>query len=138
MAFSGPPEDRILIRELINGYSDAVFRQDEVAYLACWSEDGLRIGQGMECRGKEALGQQWRQFWDILERMAFFTEIGAIEVSGDTATARVYCREIIHPKGGGLWKVVGVYRDELVRREGQWLFARRDYELLMDEGTPAA
>lgn len=138
MAFSGPAEDRMLIRELFNSYSDAAVRQDEDAYLACWADDGIRIGQGMEVQGTAALREQWRGIWTRLERMAFFAEIGAIEVDGDTATARCYCREIIVPKGGGVWKVVGAYDDRLVRRGGTWLFARREYRMLIDEGRAAA
>ena len=51
--------------------------------------------------------------------------VGAIAVDGDRATARCYCREIMTLKGGGLWKVVGLYTDELVRdgwvvAPGEW------------------
>lgn len=134
MAFTGPIEDRILIRERYNAYSDASNRQDEDAYLACWAEDGVRIGQGLTVTGMAALQQQWRQFWTILAKMAFFSEVGGIEVSGDTARAHVFCREIIVLKDGALWKVVGQYQDELVRQGDSWVFARREYTLLIDEG----
>ena len=134
MAFTGPIEDRILIRERYNAYSDASNRQDEDAYLACWAEDGVRIGQGLTVTGKAALQQQWRQFWTILAKMAFFSEVGGIEVMGDTARAHVFCREIIVLKDGALWKVVGQYQDELVRQGESWVFARREYTLLIDEG----
>lgn len=136
MAFTGPAEDRLLIRELIGSYSDAAFRSDLEAYLACWTEDGVRTQAGQpELRGKAALRDMWNAIWGMIERMAFFAEVGAIEVDGERATARVYCREIVFLKGGGVWKLVGIYNDQLVREGGAWRFARRDYELLMDEGT---
>ena len=46
MAFSGPAEDRELIRELLAGYADAVTRQDLDGYLSCWTEDAIRTGPG--------------------------------------------------------------------------------------------
>ncbi|MDE2597303.1 MAG: nuclear transport factor 2 family protein [Sphingomonadales bacterium] len=136
MSFTGPLEDRLLIRERMSAYADAAFRQDEEAYLACWSENAVRVGQGATVQGTAALRAQWRGFWQFLESMAFFTEVGGIEVNGDHAAARCYCREIMTLKGGGLWKVTGVYADELVREGDAWLFARREYTLLLDEGRP--
>lgn len=136
MAFSGPLEDRLLIRELMGDYSDATFRRDAEGWLACWTEDGVRAQAGAaEHRGKPALRAMWDTVWAMLDRLAFFTEIGVIEVHGDRATARCYCREILFLKGGGVRKVVGVYDDDLVRESGKWLFARREYQLFMDEGA---
>lgn len=133
MAFTGPIEDRLLIRELFGSYGDATTRCDVEAYLACWAEDGVRIAHGAECRGKAELRRHWTESWERLERMAFFTEVAAIEVNGDRATARSHCREIMILKGGDIWKVVGRYEDELVRQGGAWLFARKSYELLIGE-----
>lgn len=137
MAFTGPIEDRLLIRERMNAYADATFRSDVEAYLDCWAEGGIRIGNGEEVQGKDALRAQWHRFWTWLDKMTFFTEVGAIEVDGDRATARCWCREILSLKGGATRKVVGVYEDELVRQDGTWRFARRAYTLFMDEGTTA-
>lgn len=135
MAFTGPADDRQLIRELIGAYSDAAFRGDAEAYLALWTEDGVRTQAGQpEVRGKAALRAMWDGLWQMIDRMAFFAEVGAIAVDGERATTRVYCREIVFLKGGGVWKLVGIYNDQLVREGGAWRFARRDYELFMDEG----
>ena len=38
MAFTGPVEDRLLIRELMGSYADVVFRWDKDVWLACWAE----------------------------------------------------------------------------------------------------
>ena len=70
MAFTGPLEDRTLIRERMSAYADASFRQDEHAYLDCWTQDAQRIGQGMTVQGHDALRQQWRGFWQRLEKTA--------------------------------------------------------------------
>ena len=127
--------DRLRIRERFGAYSDSTFRRDGDAWLACWTEDGVRVQGGAEHRGKAELRRMWDGVWTMLDKMAFFTEIGPIEVAGDRATARSHCREILFLKGGGRRKVVGLYEDELVRQDGVWLFARREYILFMDEGT---
>jgi hypothetical protein len=36
VAFIGPVDDRLKIRERLDSYSDAVFRGDVDDYLACW------------------------------------------------------------------------------------------------------
>lgn len=133
MAFTGALEERVRIRELYSRYADAVFRQDVDAYLTCWHPDGVRTSYGEELRGRDALRRSWHSIWSTIERMAFFSEVGAIDVDGDTATARCYCREIIERKDGKVWKVVGCYEDELVQENGAWVFLTRRYSLLINE-----
>ena len=41
MAFAGPFEDRLAIRELFDAYSDAVCNVDADAWGATWAEDGV-------------------------------------------------------------------------------------------------
>lgn len=133
-AFSGPIEDRLAIRELYGTYSDAATRQDREAYLACWHEEGVRADARGEVSGKAAIAAQWDRLWQILEKMAFFAEVAAIEVDGDAARSRVFCREIIVLRDGAVWKIVGRYDDRLVRDGGAWRFIRRDYTTVIDEG----
>ena len=133
MTFVGSIEDRLKIRERLGTYSDAVFRGDVEDYLACWCEGAVRSGFGGECRGKQALREHWTTVWESLERMGFFTQVAAIEVDGDRATARSYCLEILRLKNGDSRRLVGMYNDELVRENGDWLFARRNYEVLIEE-----
>jgi ketosteroid isomerase-like protein len=132
MSFTGPLEDRILIRERIGTYSDSICRADLDEWLGCWTDDAVRIHDGAEVSGKPELRAFWDMIWSAVEQMGFFTEIGAISVDGDRAVARCYTREIMTFHGGGSMKVVGVYDDELVRERGEWLFARRSYQMLME------
>ena len=135
MAFIGSVEDRLKIRERMDSYSDAVFRADLDDYLACWSEDATRSGFGGSCQGKPELRAHWHQVFQMLDRMTFFTQTAAIEVDGDRATTRSYCREILVLKDGAIRKLIGVYDDELVRDGDDWLFARRNYAVFIDEGA---
>jgi uncharacterized protein (TIGR02246 family) len=135
MNFEGPLEDRLQIRELYGTYSDAAFRKDADAWLANWADDCVWFTFGQEFHGKAAMRAQWEQVWTIMDKMAFFAEVAAIQVQGDRATGRCYCHEILFLKAGGVRKVIGAYEDQLVRQDGVWRFARRDYRVLGDEGA---
>lgn len=132
--FSGPLEDRLLVRERFGAYSDSVFQNDVNAWLSHWTDDGLwLLANNKEIRGKAALKAQWEKLWSSLRKVMFFTEIGRIEIDGDHAKTRSYCREILYFHDGSMQKVVGMYTDELIRTQATWLFARRNYQLIADE-----
>lgn len=132
--FTGPLEDRLAIRELFDDYADAVSRIDFDAYAACWSDDCVRRGTGGGFRGKDELRTHWDGIWRAVERMVFVTQIGAIEVDGDTAVARSYCLETMVLAGGQRLRLVGQYDDELRRTDGSWVFTGRDYRVAVDDG----
>jgi uncharacterized protein (TIGR02246 family) len=131
MAFIGSPEDKRLIRELLETYGDAVTRQDLDAYLACWTDDGRRTGAGGECAGKDELLAHWHGNFEAIEQMAFFTQLASIIVDGDRAFVRSYCIEVIAPKVGDTRQLVGEYEDELVRVDDGWLFSQRSYRVAL-------
>lgn len=133
--FTGPLEDRLIIRERYGAYCDAVFQGDVDAWLANWSHDGVWDIFGKQHRGKTELRSQWDATWGALNNMAFFAEIGSLEVSGSRASARSYCREIVVLTSGQIIKVVGCYEDELVKLNDEWLFALRKYSVLINEAT---
>jgi len=137
MAFSGPLEDRLAIRELYGSYADCAFRQDREGFLACWRGDGTWSTPFGEFTGHAALSAQWETIWQTMQSMGFFTEIGAIAVTGDQATGRVWCREILHLPDGRMRKIVGRYDDMLRRDADGWRFARRTYAVLIAEDPPA-
>jgi uncharacterized protein (TIGR02246 family) len=140
MSFEGPLEDRLKIRERYGAYSAAAFETDMEAWLANWTEDGVWRVLGLELRGKPALREQWGVVWTTIQKMAFFSEIGAIRVEGDRASARAYTRETLLMTDGGVREVLGSYDDELVRKDGEWLFASRRHQvrLSLDLGRAAA
>ena len=51
--------------------------------------------------------------------------------------SRARAREIIRLKTGGLFKLIGQYRDQLVREDGAWRFSRRDYDPIAEEAPGA-
>ena len=125
--------DRILIRERYGHYSDAVFQQDKSAWLDCYADDGSWLVLGKHVKGKEQLSQTWGELWHNIETMAFFSEVGAIELDGETAKVRSYCREIVRLKSGDIFKVVAQYSDDLIKTAGNWRFLVRDYKVLIKE-----
>ena len=135
MPSTGPLEDRILIRELMSDYADAMFQCDLDAWLACFTEDCLWRGNNTEMRGLEALEASWPNLWNPLRRMAYFTEVAAIHVDGDRATARCYSRQIMFRKDDKVDKVAGLYHDTLVKRDGRWLYAEREFEFIGRENA---
>jgi hypothetical protein len=133
MQFSGPLEDRILIRELYGLYADASCRGDREQWVSCFTADGQWNSHIFRCTGHAELRAQWDQLWADWDNVAFWCEIGPIAVSGDTATVRAYAREIVALSAGGLFKLFGSYDDELVRQDGAWRFARREYLPMIQE-----
>ena len=133
MAFTGPMEDRLAIRELYDTYGDASSRGDVETFLTCWTEDGRWNTHIFERTGKAELREQWEMLWTGFEKVAFIGNVASIEVDGDTAVARSIAREIVLLKGGGVFKLAGMYHDQLVREDGNWLFHKRDYSPLVEE-----
>jgi uncharacterized protein (TIGR02246 family) len=133
MAFSGPIEDRLAIRELYDTYADGSARGDADTFLSCWAEDGQWNTHVFTRTGKAELREQWDMLWANFEKVAFLGNVLSIEIDGDKASTRALAREIVALKGGGVYKLAGFYTDQLVRQGGQWLFQKRDYSVLVEE-----
>ena len=131
MAFTGPPEDRLAIRELYGSYSDATAQADRDGWLSCWNEDCRWTSPTFDHAGKPGLAAQWDSLWQHYKRFAFYAELGATVVTGDHATARATTREIAWLKDGTIQKFAGRYEDELRRESGVWRFAHRRFTLLI-------
>ena len=133
MAFSGPTEDRIAIRELYDTYADASARASLETFLSCWTDDGQWNTHLFSRAGKAELHEQWETLWTGFDKVAFLGSVLSIEIDGDEAAVRSLAHEIVALKGGGVFKLAGLYHDRVVRRGGRWLFQKRDYETLVEE-----
>ena len=61
MISSGPLEDRLMIRELVESYNDAVMRFDGDAWAANWTDDATWVLAGMgEFTGKANFYPVWQ------------------------------------------------------------------------------
>jgi SnoaL-like domain len=83
-------------------------------------------------RGKGQDGTLWKQFMDNFSRALFSGFIGSIAVDDDTATGRYHTVEDLWLKTGSIQRLQGRYADEIVRRDGRWLFKNRSYTVVQE------
>jgi uncharacterized protein (TIGR02246 family) len=136
MISSGPVEDRLAIRELVESYNDAVMRFDGEAWAANWRDDASWTLPGAgEIQGKDNFFPVWQQAMSGFSFVGFFASAGPIHVTGDTATGTWYQQEFLHQKDGGKQAITGKYEDEYVKVDGRWYFQKRVYEILNAQAT---
>lgn len=133
MPFTGSVEDRLAIRELYGSYSGAGFAGDRQAWLDCWADDPVWHTPAGKGEGAAALSAIWDGLWSGIEVMAFSAEIVAIEVEGDRARSRAYCREVSNWKDGRKVMIIGRYDDHVVRTAAGWRFKHRTFTMHIEE-----
>ncbi len=134
MISSGPIEDRLAIRELVDSYNDAVMRFDRDAWASNWTDDAVWSLPGMgEVAGKDKFVPLWQQMMAGFSFVGFFASAGPIVVTGDTAHATWYQQEFLHQKDGAKRRITGRYEDDYVKRGGRWFFQKRVYSVLNAE-----
>lgn len=140
MAFTGPFEDRVAIRELMETYAHGVMTRDAEIWGSVWADTAYwalpeypDLG-GFD--GKPAIVAAWVESMKVYgldnctKPMIYVMTPGAIEVQGDAATAVAYTSEIYDdPQSGKTLCARGRYDDELRKIDGQWLFTRREYRI---------
>lgn len=137
--FSGPMEDRLAIRELNEVYGDGVVRNDPETWGSVWTEDAEWDFMGMELSGRAAIVELWNKAMSNFDAVSFQCVPAAIEVDGDRATARCQTQEVLKGKDGTTRMLGGLYTDELVKRDGAWLYSKRAWRPIAEynpkEGT---
>ena len=131
MVFTGPTEDRLAIRELLETYADAVTRCDAAAWGATWAEDAEwslpdypEIGT---TSGRAAIVAMWVEAMKHYPGIIFQAWPGSIEIDGDRATVVSYTSEV-YDQNGVTKRDRGVYHDMCVKENGQWLFQHRTFK----------
>lgn len=134
MISSGPIEDRLAIRELIESYNDAVMRFDADAWASNWTEDATWSLPGAgDITGKANFVPVWQGAMADFSFVGFFASAGPIIVDGNTATGTWYQQEFLHQKDGVKRTITGKYADSYVKSDGRWFFAKRVYEIMHAE-----
>ena len=137
MAFSGPIEDRLAIRELMDIYADAVNQRDAELWGSTWAEGSswkLPVILGMEnVAGKENIVAAWNAGMAMFPFIFMSISVGDIQVDGDTATARAYTTEVGTTLDGTEIRPRGQYDDKLIKVDGEWLFIERIFNSLYGE-----
>lgn len=139
MPFTGPFEDRLAIRELLEAYADAVTRNDAEAWGATFADDAEwslpdypEIGT---TRGKQAILAMWVEAMKHYPGIMFEAWPGTIEVQGNEARMRSYTSEV-YDQGELTLRDRGVYEDTCVKIDGQWLFKSRSFRKLHRQSGP--
>lgn len=144
MPFTGPIEDRIAIRELMDTHAHGVMSKDAILWGSIWADDAswslLDYPDLGAFEGKAAIVAAWSESMksygldNCTKPMVYFMQPGSIEVDGDRATAVAYTIEIYDQPGTGKRiHGTGRYDDELEKRDGKWLFTRRNYGIVFEE-----
>lgn len=128
MPFTGPVEDRLAIRELLDSYADAVIRNDAADWGACWAEDCVwsmpDYPEFPKTEGRDAVVALWVEAMKHYPGVIFVAGPGSIEVEGDRAAVRSYTSEV-YDQGGVTKRDRGRYDDVCVKRNGRWQFQSR-------------
>ena len=139
MPFTGPFEDRLAIRELLETYADAVTRCDASAWGATWAEDGIwsmpDYPEFPTQHGREAIVGLWVEAMKQFPGIMFEAWPGSVEIDGDTAAVRSYTSEI-YDTDGVTKRDRGVYEDVCVKRDGKWLFKSRTFRNIHRQHAP--
>ena len=131
MISSGPVEDRLAIRELVESYNDAVMRFDADAWAANWAEDGTWSLPGVgPVTGRANVVSVWKQAMSSFSFVGFFASAGPIVVEADRAHGTWYQQEFLDQKDGTKRVITGQYEDDYVKRGGRWYFQKRVYKVL--------
>lgn len=133
--FTGPLEDRVAIAELNGTYADGVVRIDAATWSTVWADDAHWDLMGHQTDGKDAIVTFWNGAMSGLEAVSFHCVPCMIEVTGDTARARVQTQEILKPKDAKARHVGGLYEDELKKIDGRWLFTSRKFKIIAEFGV---
>lgn len=133
--FTGPLEDRIAIREVLETYADAVNRVDEELWASIWAEDShWDLSHYPELgivEGKEAIVALWRDAMPHYPKLSFLVSVGMIQVDGDQAQARTYISEVYEdPETLKDKRARACYHDKLVKRGGAWLLQSRSFTII--------
>lgn len=130
MTFTGPAEDRLAIRELLEAYADAVCRCDANDWGDLWADDAVwslpDYPQYPDTIGRPAIVAMWIEAMKAYPGILFQAWPGSIEVAGDRAVVRSWTSEV-YDQGGKVHRDRGRYEDVCVKRDGRWLFQSRSF-----------
>jgi hypothetical protein len=134
--FNGPIEDRLAIRELLDSYSDAVIRRDQILWSSCWAMNASWHLGSQIIVGRDAILSHWidmkansRGIKASYTR-AFFNFPGAVNIDGDKAQGWSYTNELLVDDENMTYHLNGMYSDLYVRENGQWVFEERVFAKL--------
>jgi ketosteroid isomerase-like protein len=128
--------DRLAIRELIDAYAHCADRRDAKGQMALFTGDtrflvfmdATAAEPAQELHGRESLAPVFDDLNQYVATMHFNGQ-STILLDGDRATGESYCLAHhlkVGQDGQRTMMIASIrYLDELVKQDGQWLFAER-------------
>jgi SnoaL-like domain len=141
--------DRLAIRELIDAYAHCADRRDAKGQMALFTGDtrflvfmdATAAAPTQELHGRESLAPVFDDLNQYAATMHFNGQ-STILLDGDRATGESYCLAHhlkVGQDGQRTMMIASIrYLDELVRQDGQWLFAERRLMVNWTETRPFA
>lgn len=132
--------DIIEIQNLGYKFADSANRKDYEAFAALWAEEGVwQIGDPINVRfdSKASISKAISKMLGLWDFFVQLPHAPVIEINGDRATSRWTVNEVARTadKSHGNYNL-SMYNDELVRRNGQWLYTKREYRTLYSDDSP--
>jgi uncharacterized protein (TIGR02246 family) len=117
--------DKQEIYELMVRYTDRIDANDPEGAAACFTPDCIGV-YGPICQGrKEVADFLGTTLLKFLATSHYLSNVN-IKVDGDRATAMSYIQTFHRMNNKETMFTYGRWLDELVRLDGEWLFARRE------------
>jgi hypothetical protein len=133
-------EDHIAIQQLYARYAISFDLRDKETWLACYTEDGsLEWGPGGESigwppgatTGQAALRALADRSMSLPDRLGYHWNANLwVQPTDAGAHGQCYLMFLRSPTGLGELYIATHYSDELVQRDGEWLFRRRTIKFL--------
>ena len=124
-------ESRLAIESLIWTYAQAYDRVDEALLESIWHVDATldlpAFGHGT---GREGILAMARESWRKMPHMHHWMANPLIELDGESATAVSQADCLFHDIEQGPVQAAGLYHDRFERRDGEWRFTARRFELM--------
>jgi hypothetical protein len=129
---TGPVEDRLAIRELIETFSVGAMHIDADIWGSTWAENGSWKLPSMSepAVGKTKLLATFKEKLAYVDYMSMISFPADLVIEGDKAQGKAYCRELIYTKSGEQKVVIGYFNDEYVKQDGRWYFLSREYQVM--------
>lgn len=141
--------DRLAVRELIDAYAHCADRRDAKGQMALFTGDtrflvfmdATAAEPTQELHGRESLAPVFDDLNQYVATMHFNGQ-STILLDGDRATGESYCLAHhlkVGQDGQRTMMIASIrYLDELVKQDGQWLFAERRLMVNWTETRPFA